>query len=53
MSRGELLDGHVWVAEERQEWSTTVKLILAFILGMRALSPATLGIHWEAILASW
>ncbi len=46
MSRGEWLDDHLWVAEERQEWSPTVKMLLAFILGMLALSPAT---FWEFI----
>jgi hypothetical protein len=50
MARSEYLEGTVWVQGERKEWSPTVKLILAFILGLLALSPAILGIHWEMLL---
>jgi hypothetical protein len=53
MSRSEYLEGAVLMQGERQEWSPSVKLILAFILGVLALSPAILGIHWEKVLASW
>ena len=51
MSRSEYLEGTAWVQGEQTEWSPTVKLILAFILGFLALSPAILGIHWEMLLA--
>lgn len=50
MSRGEYLEGMTWMQGEQREWSPTVKLILAFILGLLALSPAVLGIHWELLL---
>ncbi len=50
MSHSEYLEGTVWVKREQTEWSPTVKMILAFILGLLALSPAILGIHWEMLL---
>jgi hypothetical protein len=53
MSHSESLNGVAWVQGEQTEWSPTVKLILAFILGLLGSSPATLGIHWETILAYW
>ena len=53
MSHSDYLEGTAWVQGEQTEWSPKVKLILAFILGLLALSPATLGIHWEMILANW
>ncbi len=53
MSEGGYLEGAAWVRGERQDWSPTVKLILAFILGLLALSPAVLGLHWEPLLANW
>jgi len=52
MSRSEYLEGTAWVQGEQTEWSPTVKLILAFILGLLALSPAILGIHWERLLSN-
>ena len=52
MSRSEYLEGTAWVQGEQREWSPTVKLILAFILGILALSPAILGIYWELLLAN-
>ena len=51
MSRSGYLEDTAWVQGERREWSPTVKLILAFILGLLALSPAILGIYWEMLLA--
>ena len=51
MSRSEYLDGTAWVPGEQTVWSPTVKLILAFILGLLALSPAILGIYWEMLLS--
>ncbi len=53
MSRSDYLEGTAWEQGEQTQWSPTVKLILAFILGLLALSPATLGFHWEMILANW
>jgi len=50
MSGNEYLEGTAWVQGEQTEWSPTVKLILAFILGLLALSPAILGIYWEMLL---
>ncbi len=50
MTRSEYLEGPVWALEERWRWSPRVKLILAFILGLLALSPAILGLHWEVLL---
>jgi hypothetical protein len=52
MSHSEYLEGTAWVQGEQREWSPTVKLILAFILGFLALSPAILGIYWELLLAN-
>ena len=39
-----------WVRGEKTQWSPTAKLILAFFLGILALSPAILGIYWEVLL---
>ena len=50
MNRSEYFDGTVWVEKDKKQWSPTVKLILAFILGFLALTPAILGIHWEMLL---
>lgn len=50
MSHHEYVEGAVWVKEERQGWSSTAKLVLAFIVGFLLLSPAILGIHWERLL---
>ena len=50
MSQSGYLESAVWVAGEKKQWSPTVKLILAFIIGMLALSPAILGIYWELLL---
>ena len=51
MSTSEYVGGIVWVQEEKQGWSPRVKLILAFVIGLLALSPAILGIHWEMLLS--
>jgi hypothetical protein len=50
MSHSKSLEGAAWMKGEKTEWSPTVKLILAFILGLLALSPAILGIYWEWLL---
>ena len=50
MSRSGYLEGMTLVRGEKKEWSPTVKLVLAFILGLMVLSPAILGIHWELFL---
>ena len=50
MERSEYLKGAVWVRKDPTPWSPTVKLILAFILGFLALSPAILGLYWEMLL---
>ena len=49
MSRTEYFEGSM-VERDRREWSPTAKLVLAFIIGLLLLSPAILGIHWEALL---
>jgi hypothetical protein len=48
-SHSEYFEG-AWVKGEKKQWSPSVKLILAFILGLLVLSPAILGIHWELLL---
>jgi hypothetical protein len=50
MNRTESLETSAWVKGEKKHWSPTAKLILAFILGLLALSPAILGLHWELLL---
>jgi hypothetical protein len=50
MSQSKTLEKGVWMKREKTGGSPTVKLILAFVLGLLALSPAILGIHWELIL---
>ncbi len=40
----------IWVQEERRRWPPSLKLLLAFVIGILALSPAILGIHWELVL---
>ena len=50
MSRSEYLETTAWVKGEKKQWSPSVKLILAFILGLLVLSPAILGIYWELLL---
>lgn len=50
MSHSKYLETTAWVKGEKKHWSPTVKLILAFILGLLALSPAILGIHWQRLL---
>ncbi len=50
MSRSDYLETTAWVKGEKKHWSPTVKIILAFILGLLALSPAILGIHWQHLL---
>lgn len=50
MSVNEQVEGIVWAQEDRQGWPPRLKLILAFVIGFLALSPAILGIHWERIL---
>jgi hypothetical protein len=50
MNRTEFLETSTWVKGEKKQWSPTVKMILAFVLGLLALSPAILGIYWELLL---
>lgn len=50
MSTNEQVQGMVLVREEQRGWSPNVELILAFIIGFLALSPAILGIYWELLL---
>lgn len=50
MERSEYVEVTAWVKGEQQGWSPRVKLILAFVLGFLALSPAILGIYWELLL---
>jgi hypothetical protein len=50
MNWAEYLEGMPLVKGEKKQWSPTVKLILAFILGLLVLSPALLGIYWELLL---
>jgi hypothetical protein len=50
MSRSDYLETPAWVKGEKKHWSPAAKLILAFILGVLALSPAILGIYWQLLL---
>jgi hypothetical protein len=50
MSRSEYLEGMAWVKGEKKQWSPTVKMVLAFIIGLVVLSPALLGIYWQLLL---
>jgi hypothetical protein len=50
MSRSEYLETTAWEKGERKHWSPTVKMILAFVLGLLVLSPAILGIYWQLLL---
>jgi len=50
MAINEQVEGIVWVQEKRQGWPPSLKLIIAFVIGFLALSPAILGIHWELVL---
>jgi hypothetical protein len=50
MSYSKYLEDAAWMKKEKTEWSPKAKLILAFVLGFLALSPAILGIHWEWLL---
>ena len=50
MNRTEYLETAAWVKGEKKQWSPTVKMALAFILGLLVLSPAILGIYWELLL---
>jgi hypothetical protein len=50
MNRTEYLETSAWVKGEKKQWSPTVKMILAFVLGLLALSPALLGLHWQHVM---
>ena len=50
MSYSKYLEDAAWMKKEKTEWSPKAKLILAFIMGFLALSPAILGIYWELFL---
>ena len=50
MNRIESLETSSWVKGEKKQWSPRAKIILAFIIGVLALSPAILGIYWELLL---
>jgi hypothetical protein len=50
MSRNEYLETTAWVKGEKKQWSPTVKILVAFVLGLLALSPAILGLYWQHLL---
>lgn len=50
MSHQEYVERIALFKREKKGWSPTVKMVLAFVLGFLALSPAILGIHWERLL---
>jgi hypothetical protein len=50
MNWAEYLESTSLVKEEKKGWSPTVKLILAFIVALMALTPAILGLYWELLL---
>jgi hypothetical protein len=50
MNRSEYFGTSEWVKGEKKQWSPTVKMILAFVLGLLVLSPAILCIYWQLLL---
>jgi len=50
MYRNKYFEGAAWVEGEKKPWSPTLKIILAFIITLMALTPAILGIYWELLL---
>jgi len=50
MNWAEYLEGMSWAEGDKKRWSPTVKLILAFIVALMALTPAILGLYWELLL---
>jgi hypothetical protein len=50
MSTRQQAEGLVWVHREPRRKMPSIKVILAYIIGLLALSPAILGIHWEWVL---
>lgn len=40
----------LWVKREPGEWSPKIRVILTWIIGVLALSPAILGLYWELLL---
>jgi hypothetical protein len=50
MNPTEYFETSAWVKGEKKQWSPTVKMILAFVLGLLVLSPAILGIYWQLLL---
>jgi hypothetical protein len=50
MSISKYFEDAAWVKGEKTKWSPSVKMILAFVLVLLALSPAILGLYWELLL---
>jgi hypothetical protein len=50
MNWAEYLESMSPVKEEKKDWYPTVKLIIVFIIGLMALTPAILGLYWELLL---
>ena len=50
MSSTGYLEASPWVKEQQTEWWPTLKVVLAFIVGLLLLSPAVLGLYWEHLL---
>jgi hypothetical protein len=50
MNWAEYLEGMPLVKGEKKQLSPLVKLVLAFVIGLLALSPAILGLYWELLL---
>lgn len=53
MASSAYLEEPALVKGEQTEWSPTVRLVLAFIIGLLVLSPAILGLYWEMVLPKW
>jgi hypothetical protein len=51
MSRTGYLDTPAYAPAKRTALPPTVKLLLAFVVGLALLSPAVLGIYWEIFLS--
>jgi hypothetical protein len=50
MSVREQVERIVWVQERKQGLPPSLKLLVAFVIGLAVLSPAILGLYWELIL---
>ncbi len=50
MSRSGYLEDASMMQGERRKRSPTVRMILAYLIGLLLLTPAILGLYWELLL---